>query len=260
MSLVAPDIRTSVAASVNPVTKLFVALLIAMTLVLSIDVVSAGVACVLVAVLLPLSGLRARELVLRTAPIWLSAALAGITTALYGQDAGATLLPLGPVTITEGSVLLAAAIALRVIAIGVPGIVLFATTDPTDLADGFGQLLHLPARFVLGGLAGLRLVGLLVDDWHALAQARRARGVADRGALRRFASQAFALLVIAVRRGSKLATAMEARGFGSDVRRTWARPSRLGRADLVLAGIGILVTGAAVAAAMFAGTWNFVLG
>ncbi len=36
---------------------------------------------------------------------------------------------------------------------------------------------------------------------------------------------AFVLLVFAVRRGTKLATAMEARGFGADVERTWARPS-----------------------------------
>ena len=36
---------------------------------------------------------------------------------------------------------------------------------------------------------------------------------ADTGALRRWATMAFAMLVIAIRRGSKLATAMEARGF-----------------------------------------------
>ncbi len=110
---------------------------------------------------------------------------------------------------------------------------LFATTDPTDLADGLAQVLHLPARFVLGGLAGLRLVGLFVDDWRQLELARRARGVADAAARRRrprFAGQAFALLVLSVRRGSKLATAMEARASAATLPRTWARPSTFGRA------------------------------
>lgn len=260
MSLVAPEIRASAAARVNPITKLFVALLIAFTLVLSIDVVSASVAVLLVAVLLPFSGVGWRQFWLRTLPIWASAVLAALTTALYGVDTGSTLAALGPVTITEGSLALALAIGLRVLAIGLPGVVLFATTDPTDLADGFAQLLRLPARFVLGALAGLRLVGLLIDDWQALELARRARGVADRGAVRRFLGQAFALLVIAVRRGSKLATAMEARGFGGDTRRTWARPSRLGGRDLVLALLGVLLTATAVTAAVLAGTWSFVLG
>ena len=104
--------------------------------------------------------------------------------------------------------MLAGAIFLRVLAIAVPSVVLFATTDPTDLADALAQLVRLPARFVLGALAGLRLVGLLIDDWRELAMARRARGVADTGRIRRFAGQTFALFVLAIRRGTKLATAM----------------------------------------------------
>lgn len=120
---------------------------------------------------------------------------------------------MGLVRISEGSIDLSLAILLRVLAIAVPSVLLFATTDPTDLADRLAQVLRLPARFVLGGLAGLRLVGLMVDDWRELGQARRARGVADSGRVRRFAGQAFALFVLAIRRGTKLATAMEARGF-----------------------------------------------
>jgi energy-coupling factor transport system permease protein len=187
-----------------------------------------------------------------------------VAVALYGRDGGATLLQLGFVSVTDGSLALAGAIGLRILAVGVPGIVLFATTDPTDLADGLGQVLRLPSRFVLGGLAGLRLVGLFMDDWRQLALARRARGVADSGgpigALRRFGQQAFALLVLSVRRGSKLATAMEAKGFGSDRPRTWARPSTFGARDAALVGIGVVVAAAAVTAAVLAGTWAFVLG
>ena len=82
---------------------------------------------------------------------------------------------------SEGSLALALATMIRVLAIALPAVVLFVTVDPTDLADGLAQVLKLPARFVLGALAALRLVGSSIDDWRALELARRARGVADRG-------------------------------------------------------------------------------
>jgi energy-coupling factor transport system permease protein len=263
MSVLTPTIRPSAIARVNPVAKLAVALLISCALMLSIDWVSAAVALLLEGLLLAWCGLSARQFWLRTAPVWIAAPFGMLTTVLYGEDAGAVWFSAGIVTITEGSVALGLAIGLRVLAIGIPGIVLLATTDPTDLADGLAQVLRLPARFVLGALAGLRLVGMFIDDWHSLTLARRARGVGDggglRGRARRFGGLAFALLVLSVRRGSKLATAMEARGFGSDEPRTWARPSVFGLRDglVVLLGLGIAVL--AITAAILAGTWHFVL-
>ena len=259
MSLVVPEIRRSWVAGVNPLAKLVVALLVGVTLVLSIDVVSAGVVVAVVVLLLPFAGLSPRQLAVRTSPILVSAVLAGIATALYGVDAGAVLLRLGPITVTEGSLSLAAAILLRVLAVGVPAVLLFATTDPTDLADALAQLAKLPARFVLGALAALRLVGLLLEDWEARGLARRARGVADRGRVRRFLVQAGTLLVFAVRRGGKLATAMEARGFGGTRRRSWARRSVLRVRDIAFMVVGAAVVASAVAAAVLLGTWRWVL-
>ncbi|MCL1870509.1 MAG: energy-coupling factor transporter transmembrane protein EcfT [Promicromonosporaceae bacterium] len=264
MSLVlTPEIRSSRIAAINPVAKLAAALLISLTLVLSIDWVSAGVAVALEALLLPFAGVGARQFWLRTAPIWVAAVAAGIATALYGADSGGVLWGIGPVTVTQGSLSLAGAIALRVIAIGVPGVILFATSDPTDLADGLAQLVHLPERFVLGALAALRLVGLFIDDWRALGQARRARGIGDGGGplgrLRRLWSQAFALLVLSLRRAAKLATAMEAKGFGGTRTRTWARRSRFGRADVVVVAIGAAMAIASASAALLTGSWNLVL-
>jgi energy-coupling factor transport system permease protein len=263
MNLVTPDIRPSAIAGVNPVAKLAVAVIVSVALLLSIDWVSAAVALALESALLVWSGLSARQFWFRTAPLWAAAPLAALTTVLYGKDSGPVLWEFAWITVTSGSAQLGLAIGLRVLAIGLPGIVLLATTDPTDLADGLAQVLRLPARFVLGGLAALRLVGLFMEDWRFLALARRARGVGGTGSIlgnaRRVAGQAFALLVISVRRGSKLATAMEARGFGSDEPRTWARPSVFGAAECVLVGIGIGIAVAATAAAVYAGTWHFVL-
>jgi len=69
--------------------------------------------------------------------------------------------------------------------------------------------------------------------------------------------QSFGLLVQAIRRASRLAVTMEARGFGS-ASRTWARESTYSRLDIwVLLG-GLLIAASAAAAAIWAGAWNFV--
>jgi len=139
-------------------------------------------------------------------------------------------------------------------------VIAFATTDPTDLADGLIQHLRVPPRFAIGALAALRLVPLLADEWEALSLARRARGI-DAGAnpvarLRIFAGTTFALLVGAIRRGTRLATAMDARGFAAGAPRTVARPQRFGPADAALVGAAVGVAAAAFAVSITTGTFR----
>ena len=241
---------------INPVAKLLSGLLLSACLLLTIDWVSAAVALVLEFALFPLLRVPARTFWLRTLPIWIASPLAGITILLYGRPSGTVYAEFLFARISDGSIELAIATTLRVLAIGLPAIVLFVTIDPTDLADGLAQRAHLPSRFVLGALAGFRLVGLFAEDWRSLELARRARGVADRGRIRRFGGQAFALLVLSIRRGSKLATAMEARGFGAPEKRTWARESPWGPREWLVAGVGLAVGAASIVAAVAVGTWN----
>ncbi|HWM33399.1 MAG TPA: energy-coupling factor transporter transmembrane component T [Pseudolysinimonas sp.] len=247
-------------SAVNPVARLIAALLLALVLVLTIDPVSAGVALALELLLFPFAGLRWGEFWRRTAIVWIAAPLTGLTIVLYGQRSGRMHLEWFLVQISDGSIWLGLATFLRVLAIGLPAVVLFARVDPTDFGDGLAQVLRLPARFVLGAFAGIRLVGLFADDRRALELARRARGVADRGRLRRLAGLAFALFVLSIRRGSALATAMEARGFGSGMRRTWARPSPFGLREWGVIGLGALLAGIATAVAVVTGSWNLIVG
>ena len=260
MTLLDATARTGAVARLNPLSKLAASALIALPLILTLDAVSAGVALALECLLLPFAGLRWREFWLRTWPVWVAAPLTAVTIALYGEASGRVYVEWLLLRVSDGSLELALATLLRVLAIALPSVVLFVTVDPTDLADGLAQILRLPARFVLGALAGLRMVGLFLDDWRALELARRARGVADRGRIRRFAGMAFALLVLSIRRGSKLATAMEARGFGAPGRRTWARESHFGPGDIALVAVGAAISAVAVLAAVLTGAWNFILG
>lgn len=260
MSLVDLDLRSTPLGRVNPVAKLAAAGILSITLLLSIDPASAGVTLALTVLLLPLTAIPLRALWLRLWPIAVGALIAAGATVLYGRPAGEVHLEWGLLRISDGSIDLASAIFLRVLAIALPSIILFMTTDPTDLADGLAQIVRLPARFVVGALAGLRLVGLLIEDWRELSLARRARGVADAGRLRRIAGQSFALFVLAIRRGTKLATAMEARGFDAPVPRTWARPSVLRGRDAGLVALAAGIAAASVLAAVALGTWRFILG
>ncbi|MFV0460647.1 MAG: energy-coupling factor transporter transmembrane component T family protein [Actinomycetales bacterium] len=262
MSLDGVAVRPTLIAGANPVSKVAAALIIAVVLVFSVDVVSAGTALALECLLLPATGAPVRQIIRVLAPIAISAVLAGVVTAFIGVDSGAVLAAIGPLTLTEGSVRNGLAIALRVLAIALPSIALLASTDPTDLADALGQRLHLPATFVLGALAGLRLVGVLVAQWRSLTMARRMRGLGDSngpwGATRVMAGQGFALLVLALRRATRLAMAMQARGFGSPTARTWARPSTFSGRDAVVIAGAVFVCAAAVGCALWMGTWTFI--
>ena len=245
-------------AGINPVAKLAAALVIALGLVLSVDWVSALTALVLEVVLVLVLRVPLRALLTRGAMLMLAAGLTAVTILLYGKPAGVVHWHFLLITVSDGSITLALATFLRVLAIALPSVLLFLNTDPTELADGLGQVLRLPARFVLGALAGMRLVGLLGQDWRYLGYARRARGVADQARIRRAAGQAFALLVFAVRRGTMLATAMEARGFGAHPTRTWARPSSFGWRETALIVASFAIVAVAITTSVRTGHWHLL--
>ncbi|MFB2597269.1 energy-coupling factor transporter transmembrane protein EcfT [Herbiconiux sp. P17] len=260
MTVLTPPRGTQSIHSINPVAKLAASLLLSAILLVTIDWVSAAVALALESVLFVWAGLGPRAFFRRTFAIWIAAPLAGLTTLLYGVTSGQVYWQFWLMEISYGSISLAVATVLRILAIGLPAVVLFATIDPTDLADGLAQVWHLPSRFVLGALAGMRLIGLFLQDWRQLELARRARGLGDSGRLRRFAGQAFALLVISIRRGSKLATAMEARGFGGATVRTWARPSPFGAREWLLVVVGAAIGAVAITVAIATGSFNLIVG
>ncbi|WP_405473391.1 energy-coupling factor transporter transmembrane component T family protein [Paenarthrobacter ilicis] len=245
----------------NPLAKFAAVFLISLVLALSIDWVSASTALVAELALFPLAGLTLRLLWQRAWPLIIAAAIGGWSTAIVAADSGAVLLDVGLWSISEGSLQLGLGFMLRGLAIALPAILLMTCTDPTDLADALAQKAKLPHRFVLGSLAAMRLVGLMADDWQTIGMARRARGVGSHGGplqrIKATLGQSFGLLVQAVRRASRLAVTMEARGFGAG-QRTWARESTYSFLDAwVLLG-GVVIAAGAVLTAVGAGTWSFV--
>lgn len=243
----------------NPLALLGAALLVDLALLASIDAVTAGTAVALELLLLPLARVPSRAVLARGGAALLGAALLAVTVALYGQQHGHVYVALGVLVVSDGSLRLAVATLLRVLAIALPAVVLLAGLDATRLADALAQQLRLPARFVLAALAAVRLVEVLAEDRRTIALARRARGVGDDGRLLRLAGQVFALLVVALRRASTLATTMEARGLGAPGPRTWTRPATFTRIDGIVLAAGLGVAVVAVGVGIGTGSWRAVL-
>jgi energy-coupling factor transport system permease protein len=240
-------------SAVNPVTQLTAIVVVTVVLLVSGDLVTPAVLLAAELALLPAAGLtRPGDVLRRVWPLLLSAAGVAWVNVAFGSLSGAEAWVSG------------ATWALRVVALSLPGILLVASTDPVRLADALTVHWRVSTRFAYGALAALRLVPLLAAEFETIRLARRARGV-DAGAdpvahARLLASTSFALLVGAIRRGTRLATAMDARGFDSGIVRTNARGSQLRALDTWFVVATVLLCVAAVTASVLTGHWDPAFG
>jgi energy-coupling factor transporter transmembrane protein EcfT len=118
---------------------------------------------------------------------------------------------------------------LRVLVIVLPAALLTPSIDPSGLGDHLAQRLRLPGRAVVAATAALQRLDDTVDTWRTIQRARRARGLGlDGSPARRVKASgagAFALLVVSLRQTATTTLAMDARGFATATRRTWAEPA-----------------------------------
>ncbi len=238
-----PDARLS---RINPVAQLTAMVVVTLVLLTSLDVVTPSVVVAAEVCLLPAAGLTdLRDLWRRTWPLLLGAGSVGLVNVLLSDDA---------------TVLTGVGLGLRVVGLALPGVLLVASTDPVRLADALTIHWRVSTRFAFGALAALRLVPLLVAEFESVRLARRTRGVeAGRNPVaqaRLLAGIAFTLLVGAVRRGSRLATAMDARGFDSGIPRSNARGSRLHLRDAGFVAGAVSICALAVTLSVLTGSWS----
>ena len=233
-------------ARANPVAKLVASFGLGFGVALTDDPVTPAVVLAGVVAALAAGGVTARLLLLRGWPLLVSAASLGLTTLLFSDS--------------DEPWLTALTVTIRVLAIALPGVLVLVTIDPTDLADSLVQNARVPARFAYASLAALRLLPLMAGEWRTIGLARRARGV-DAGRnpvvrVRVFAGTVFTLLVGAVRRGTRLALAMDARGFDATGPRTVARPQVVRRSDVALVVGAFAVLAVAVLVSSALGTFR----
>ncbi|MGZ8562566.1 MAG: energy-coupling factor transporter transmembrane component T family protein [Candidatus Limnocylindria bacterium] len=235
-----PDPRAPLARA-NPTAKLGAAAILMAGLFFSSGPLAPALVLAVLLVSVPFTGLRLRDLLSRTWPLLLAALSVGVLNVL--------LAPAGP---AGPDLLRGLSLGLRLLGIALSGLLAFASTDPTDLADSLQQQARLAPRLAIGVLAAVRMLPILATEWQILGMARRARGVSSGGspvaAARLGFGMLLALLVGSVRRATRLATAMDARGFGSSTCRTIARSQRMHPLDwwLLLGAVAIGVLAVAI--------------
>jgi energy-coupling factor transport system permease protein len=236
-----PDPRAPLARA-NPVAKLAAAAILMAILFIGSGPVTPAIVLTGILASLPFTGLALRTLLVRTWPLLIAALSVGVLNVLLAPASSS-----GP-DLENG-------VALRLLGIALSGVIALATTEPTDLADSLQQQAHLPPRLAIGALAAVRSLPILAIEWQLIGMARRARGVSAGWsplmAIRLAFGKLISLLVGAVRRATRLALAMDARGFGSAERRTVARPQFVRMADwgLILASAGLGVAALWIGAA-----------
>jgi energy-coupling factor transport system permease protein len=240
-----PD-PTAPLARPHPLAKIVAAFILMLALFITVDLVTSGVVVAALLITARYSGLPPRALAARATPLLIGAASLGVFNAVLSQSAAA-----------------GAAITLRIIGVSLAGMLAVATIDPTDLADALVEHAHAPSRFVVGALAAFRLFPLFSREWDVLGLARRARGIeADRTFVdraRAFPGRALGLLVAAIRRATRLALAMDARGFGAQACRTLARPRAFEVRDGALVVGALILAAGATTLSVALGTWRPLL-
>jgi energy-coupling factor transport system permease protein len=134
--------------------------------------------------------------------------------------------------------------AMRLLAILTASALFVLTTDPSQFVRSLIHQAHVSPRIAYSIFAGYRFVPLLEVEFATIRAAHQMRGGDTRpslpGRIRQLVGYAIPLLVSAVRKGERVALAMESRGFGALPQRTYFRTTTLGRADFAF-GVCCLV-------------------
>jgi len=243
----ADRVATSLLGRANPLATLAIAIAWLLALATTTDLrPPLLVAAVAIAAALTLGRVPPADLARGLAPLWLAALSVGFFNALLSpanaDPAATVVLALGPLRLTEPALAAGLALGLRVVAIVAVGVAWGRITNPTHLTDALVQQGRLPERFAYGALAALQAIPWLAEDLVALREARRMRGLRASWHPRVLVG----LLVLAIRRGDRLALAMDARGFSAPGR-TRYREVRWAALDAVVVLAGLVVLAGIVA-------------
>jgi energy-coupling factor transport system permease protein len=147
-----------------------------------------------------------------------------------------------------------ATMAARLLAIMSASLLFVLTTDPSAFVRSLIHQGRVSPRIAYSVFAAYRFVPMLEVELQTIRAARQMRGGLGRGTILDRVREVFGyvipLMASAVRKGERVALAMESRGFGVVPKRTYFRVTTLGRHDAAFAA-GCLLTLAALIAVRF---------
>ena len=180
------------------------------------------------------------------------AAMVFVLTAIFGGGGGATLLQIGPVAMTAGSLAQGLLLAARLVALALVFAFWLFTTDQSAMVRGFVAL-RMPYEWGLTLALALRYLPIFAGLYGQVRDAQQARGLdmargGFRERLRALQPVLIAMIITALRNSEHLGWALEARALGArGVHRTIFRPLRMMQADWLAAAV---LTGALLVAVL----------
>ncbi|MBB6450299.1 energy-coupling factor transport system permease protein [Geomicrobium halophilum] len=138
-------------------------------------------------------------------------------------------------------------LGFRSLVFGTWSLLFVLTTSPTIFLHSLIQNGKLSPRFGYGIMAAYRLIPVFKNEWQQLKLAHRIRGLGEKGGLigryRQMKRYAIPLLASAIRKASRLAIAMESKGFDGSRNRTYYRVIRWSSKDAFFAmGVSSILT------------------
>lgn len=251
----------------NPCIKLLMVALAALTLTFIYDPVTPSVLFVLTLATGRFLGRLSLWTLLR--PLWIFA-IAGAAILLaniFFNKENATapaLIYLGSVKITGPALWAAGTLWTRLLCFALLSLVFVKTTEPQRFILSLVHQLHLNYRIAFGTMVGYRMLPLFQADYQTIRAAQRVRGAREAtGSVHLWARTrryAIPLLVGAVRRGGRVALAMDARAFGALPHRTYRERMVVRRSDGVFLVCAVTVVAVTVVGFWLAGITRFTVG
>lgn len=182
-----------------------------------------------------MSGFPIRKLVLLHIPLIISSFSSAASLLLFGRGKE-IIWQWGIMKISEESIASAQLIGSKSVLIGVISLILLLTTSPTLLLYSLMQQLRLPAKYVYAFMAGIRLIPIIVEEFHIRTQALKVRRVQLRKGIlslfERMKLYIIPLLAQSIRRAHRIAVSMEAKQFQE--KRTYYYVTRYSVNDVIM--------------------------
>jgi energy-coupling factor transport system permease protein len=198
--------------------------------------------------LLLASGYKWRRLFLFVIPILVSALSSSLGLLLFGRGQS-VIWQWGLVKISEESIAAAQLLGSKALVIGIISLILLLTTPPVLLFYSFMQQLKLPAKYMYSAMAAIRMIPMIIEEYHIRSRALRVRRVTFprglKGYLRRMQLYSVPLVAQSIRRAQRIAIAMEAKQFHLERARTYYYVTTYSKHDQIMLSyaVGILLLG-----------------
>ena len=186
----------------------------------------------------------------RISIITVMAVFMSVTSFLYARESGTVYAEWGLVTISDGSFAVALAAFLRILAIGIPAVLVISEVEPHELIATTVVRRVVPQRAALAALIALRLAPVIMEDLEETRVARRASGLSTR-----FGSLVVTTLVIAIRRAIRMAEIAEVRGFSAPDR-VWTTYRSFAAKDWAVVAVTLGSAGTTLLITAVSGAWN----